>query len=243
MSARTRPPSTALDSAISNALDSPISNDVLAALPSNERDLLFPQLTLKELSHGERIQGDNQPIEFVYFLNSGTVSVLAAMADGKTVEVGMIGKEGLVGLPGIFGVRRMPHRVIVVQIRGSAFRVGADDLGRILVSCPVLRSEIERYSQELMLQVAQTAACNTTHQVEQRLARWLLMSADRHDSTPFAVTHEVMAGLLGTNRATVSLAAEFLKKAGLINHTRGSVQIADRAGLEAGACECYRALA
>jgi CRP-like cAMP-binding protein len=180
----------------------------------------------------------SQPIEFGYFLNSGVVSIINVLSDGKSVEVGLTGKEGFVGLPLIAGHTSSATRAIV-QIAGDAYKIRAQDLKNILKKCPALAQALQRYAHELSVQAIQIAACNRLHEVDERLARWLLMSHDRVSATTFPLTQEFISHMLGTRRASVTVAAGILQKAGLITYTRGQVTIVDRAGLEAASCECY----
>jgi CRP-like cAMP-binding protein len=176
-----------------------------------------------------------------YFMNSGLASILKVMADGKSVEVGLTGTEGFVGLPLAVGYETSPTRALV-QITGSAFRIGAKQLTDLLPTCPALEKHLNRYAQEMAMQGAQIAACNKLHPVEQRLARWLLMSQDRVGSSTFVLTQEFLSHMLGTRRASVTIAAGTLQKAGFITYRRGQVKIENRPKLEEASCECYREL-
>jgi CRP-like cAMP-binding protein len=163
------------------------------------------------------------------------------MADGKSVEVGLTGAEGFVGVPLVAGFQTSPTRVIM-QIAGSAFRIPAADLVRGLRECPKLAKELQRYAQELALQSVQTSACNRLHEVSHRLARWLLMSQDRVGGDTVRLTQEFLAHMLGTRRASVTVAAGSLQDAGFIIYSNGEVKIKNRSGLEKASCECYAAL-
>jgi CRP-like cAMP-binding protein len=157
------------------------------------------------------------------------------------VEVGLAGSEGFVGVALVAGFKSSGTRVIV-QIAGSAFRISAKDLSRFLRECPVLERSLQQHSQEMSLQSTQVAACNRLHGVDQRLARWLLMSQDRIGGDVVALTQEFLSHMLGTRRASVTVAAGMLQKAGLIANSRGDVKIENRAGLEAATCECYASI-
>jgi CRP-like cAMP-binding protein len=183
----------------------------------------------------------NDPLEFVYFPNAGMVSLVIETEDGRTVEVGEVGKDGIAGIPAAVGMRRSQVRE-VVQIAGDGFRVRVDAWQKVLRSSPQLQQILTRYAVSQGLQIAQTAACNRLHNIEQRFARWLLITQDRVDSPTFAITHDFLATMLGTDRPTVSIAAGMLQKKGAINWTRSSVQILSRAKLEKCACECYGAM-
>jgi len=172
-------------------------------------------------------------------LNSGLGSVLTTQPDGKTVEVGLIGNEGFVGVPVIFGFKTSGLRVIT-QGDGTAYRVEADTLLRILPKCPELEKQLQRFSMMMGMQSTQLAACNRLHDVVERLARWLLMSQDRIGGKTLPLTQEFLSQMLGTRRASVTVAAGTLQKAGMIQYSRGSVGILDRAKIEAAACDCYQ---
>ena len=176
-----------------------------------------------------------------YFVNSGLVSVLTVFPDGKCVEVGLIGKEGFVGAPLLAGFRTADTRSIV-QIKGSAFRVDAEALTGILTRSQLLGRSLQQHSQILAMEVNYVAACNRLHEVRERLARWLLMSSDRIESSHVALTQEFLANILGTRRSSVTIAAGILAKAGLVLNTRGSIEILDRKRLESAACDCYRTM-
>jgi len=165
-------------------------------------------------------------------------SILNVMNDGKSVEVGLAGPEGFVGIPLIAGFRTSATR-IVVQAVGTALRANADDLQIALRNCPQLLAELLRYSQEATMEVTQIAACNRLHDVEQRLARWLLMTQDRVRSDKLPLTQEFLSQMLGTRRSSVSVAAATLQKAGLIQYNRGHVSVVNRKALENASCECY----
>jgi len=177
-------------------------------------------------------------LKSAWFCNSGLVSILSVFPDGKSVEVGLVGKEGFIGLPLVAGFRTAPTRAIA-QIEASAFRIDSERLSGLLRECPRLERRLQQFSQEMAMQVTQIAACNRLHEVDERLARWLLMSADRIGSNSVPLTQEFLAQMLGTRRSSVSVAAGILEKAGLITHRRGDVSIIDRPKLEDAACECY----
>lgn len=215
-----------------------VHNEILLSLPSREYDLLFPQLEFVDLPTHERLSETGEPIQHGYFVNSGLASVLSVMGSGKSVEVGLTGKEGLVGLPLVVGLNTSANRV-VMQVAGSAFRVPQASLVRLLVECPQLERKLNRYAQEFGLQSSQAAACNRLHGVEQRLARWLLMSQDRLGGDLVPLTQEFLAHMLGTRRASVTVAAGVLQDADLIEYSRGAITIVNRGKLEAATCECY----
>ncbi len=215
-----------------------IRNFLLKDLPSRESNFIFDKLTFMDLSLEHLLLEAGDPMLYAYFPNTAMISVLTLMSDGKSVEVGIVGKEGFVGLPLLGGFRTSPYRVNI-QAAGSVFRISAADLQETLVKCPQLLKALVQYSQKAALQVTQTAACNRLHEVEERLARWLLMSRDRIDSDDLPLTQEFLGQMLGTRRSSVSLAAASLQKARLIEYVRGHVTILDRKGLETASCECY----
>jgi CRP-like cAMP-binding protein len=215
-----------------------IENKILLAIPDGEFRTLRPHLENLELESHKVLHEAHEVLKHVYFPNDGLVSLVVVQADGKTVEAGLVGKEGLVGIPAIAGLSRSPLRE-VVQIRGEGLRMPVAALRELLATAPQLRDEIERFTIVLGLQIAQTAGCNRLHGVEQRLARWLLMAQDRVKSELLPITHDFLATMLGTDRPSVSLAAGVLQKAGVIEYGRGSVKITNRTGLEGLSCECY----
>jgi len=216
-------------------------NTILLRLPGVERNLLLPTLEFVQLPARTVLTEMGKPIEFAYFLNSGVASIITVMSDGKSVEVGLTGKEGFIGLPLIVGYATSPTRA-VIQIEGSGFKISARDFKSALRTCPKLEKSLQRYSQELAIQAVQIAACNRLHEVGHRLARWLLMSQDRVGESSFLLTQEFISHMLGTRRASVTVAARDLQTAGLITYRRGQVTIENRAGLELASCECYRGI-
>jgi CRP-like cAMP-binding protein len=215
-----------------------VSNRILLATPDNEYELMRPDLTYIDLPHHLSLHEPAQKIEFVYFPNRGMVSQVVVTKDGRTVEVGVVGKEGYVGAGLATGLSRSSVRE-VIQIAGDGFRMMGNALERILQSAPQLRVLLNRHTGLQGMQVAQTAACNRLHDIQQRLSRWLLMTQDRVDSGMLQITHDFVATMMGTDRSTVSLAAVVLQKKGIIDYVRGAVKIVNRRKLEKSACECY----
>jgi CRP-like cAMP-binding protein len=215
-----------------------IHNQILLDIPPKEREMLFPKLEFVRLKTHHVLHEPGDTLKSAYFCNSGLVSILSVFPDGKSVEVGLVGKEGFIGLPLVAGFRTSSTRAIG-QIAGSAFRVDSGTLMTILRQAPKLERRLQQFSQVLGMQATQIAACNRLHEVNERLARWLLMSADRTGSDSVPLTQELLAQMLGTRRSSVTVAAGMLQKAGLIAHTRGEVEIIDRRNLEEAACECY----
>jgi CRP-like cAMP-binding protein len=218
--------------------DGKVRNKILLGLPRKECDAVFTKLTLVSMELHDLMQEAGQEIEHCYFPNTMMASVLNVMSDGKSVEVGLAGWEGFVGLPATAGFRTSASRV-VTQAQGNAFRISAGDMRRAVRACPQLAIALTRYSQEATMEVTQIAACNRLHEVDQRLARWLLMSQDRIRLKVLPLTQEFLSQMLGTRRASVSVASASLRKKGLIEAGRGYVSILDRKALEEASCECY----
>ena len=218
-----------------------VSNKVLLSVSDKEYRAIRPHLEFLSMPRQLSLYEPNDPLKFVYFPNAGMVSLVIETEDGRTVEVGEVGKEGFAGIPAVVGMRKSQVRE-VVQIAGDGFRVRVDALQRLLGSSPQLLQMLTRYAVTDWMQMAQTAACNRLHKIEQRFARWLLITQDRVDSPTFLITQDFLATMLGTDRPTVSLAAGMLQKKGVIKWTRGDVQILSRAKLEKCACECYAAI-
>jgi CRP-like cAMP-binding protein len=218
-----------------------IQNAILLSLPRKERELVLSKSEFVELPARTILAEMSAPIESCYFVNSGVVSIIRVMTDKKSVEVGLTGKEGFVGLPLIVGYRTSPT-LAVIQIAATSYKMRAEDLQSALRNCHKLEEALHRYSQELSIQAIQIAACNRLHEVDERLARWLLMSQDRVGESSFPLTQEFISHMLGTRRASVTVAAGIMQKAGLITYSRGHVTVEDRAGLESAACECYEGI-
>ena len=216
-----------------------IENELLLAAPVEELDLIRPQLEQVNLPNRQILHEASQKIDYIYFPNRGMVSLVILTRDGRSVEISLVGREGLVGAPLVFGVLRGPYRAIM-QIPGYGFRIRGNIFSELMPSTPELRQILSKYVLTQGLQIAQIAACNRLHEIDQRLARWLLMCQDRVDSEMLPVTHEFLAQMLGTGRPSVSLAAGMLQRAGVIENLRGVVKVLDRKRLEDAACECYR---
>jgi len=215
-----------------------VGNEILRDLPANERNLLSSKLEPVTMKIHDVLHEPGEPIQFGFFPDSGIVSILSVLSDGKSVEVGLVGREGFVGLPLAVGFHSSPTRAIC-QASGTGMKIAASALAQILPQCPSLGKALDRYSLNIGMQASQVAACNRLHEVDARLARWLLMCHDRlgHDSVP--LTQEFLSQMLGIRRASVTVAAGILQRAGLIRNTRGQVTILDRNGLEDLTCECY----
>ena len=217
---------------------SSVRNQLLAKLSSEDFAYLAPHLGRADLPLRTTVHGAGEAITAVFFPERGYASMLAALDDGDSAEVGMIGREGMIGLPLIFGTDRSLVEAMV-QAGGTAIRLAASTFQHAIEERPTLRAAMLRYAMAFNAQVTMTAACNGRHLVEQRLARWLLMAHDRTDGGQFAMTHEFLSMMLGVRRAGVTVAAGALQRAGFIRYDQGRIQITDRAGLEAGACECH----
>jgi CRP-like cAMP-binding protein len=215
-----------------------IRNEILLGLSRKDCAVAFSKLKLVDLKLNDLLQKAGEKIEFVYFPNTAMVSVLNLMEDGRSIEVGLVGKEGAVGLPLLGGFRTSSHRV-VTQGNGTAYRIGAQEFRKLLSACPHLGTALVRYSQTFIMQTTQIAACNRLHEVEERLARWLLMTHDRVANDELPLTQEFLGQMLGARRASVSVSASILQKAGLISYIHGKVKILNRRGLEKASCECY----
>jgi CRP-like cAMP-binding protein len=180
----------------------------------------------------------HRTVKFAHFPNEGLISLVVELKDGKSVEAGLLGKDGAAGMPAVMGLSRSPLRE-VVQITGNGFRVKISTMREILQSSPQIHVILGRYAAGLAMQVAQTAACNRLHKIEERLARWLLIAQDRLESGTVNITHDFLATMLGTDRPSVTLAAGVLQEEEMIVYMRGSVKILNRKKLEQFACECY----
>jgi CRP-like cAMP-binding protein len=221
-----------------NAAGKPVSNKILLSIPDSEYKSLRPHLEYLRLPNHLVLHEAGGKLEFSFFPNRGLISLVVVMKDGKTAEAGVVGNEGFTGTPAVVGLSRSPLQA-VAQVTGDGFRVKVGALQDTLESTPHLRLLLNRYIAIRGMQIAQTAACNRLHGIEQRLTRWLLMTQDRVGSGALPITHDFLATMLGTDRPTVSLAAAVLQKKKLIEYTRGAVKIVNRNQLEDSACECY----
>jgi CRP-like cAMP-binding protein len=216
----------------------PVSNLILLSVSDRDYGSLRPHLEYLNLPNHLVLHECGARLEFAYFLNRGLISLVVVMKDGKTAEAGIVGNEGFTGTAAAVGLTRGPLQA-VIQITGDGFRVKVAALQSILESAPELQLLLSRYGVLQGMQVAQTAACNRLHDVQQRLARWLLMTQDRVDSESLPITHDFLATMLGTDRPSVSIAASVLQKKKIIKYTRGGVRVVNRKKLEGAACECY----
>lgn len=214
-------------------------NRLLAALPPQELEELSAHLRPVSLSLRQILYETGTPIEDVYFIQQGVASILTDMADGVSIEVGMIGIEGIVGVAALLGAASSSHQAII-QIPGDALRMNAARCKKIFDRSAAVRGLALRFTESLMNLSGQTAACNRLHSIEQRCARWLLMASDRIGSDTMPMTHEFLSTMLGVRRAGVTVTAQELQRSGLIRYHRGEMTIIDHDGLAAAACECYR---
>ncbi len=221
-----------------NSDGKPVSNVILLSIFDRDYSSLRPHLEYVSLPNHLVLQEGSGKLEFAYFPNRGLISLVVVMKDGRTAEAGIVGHEGSTGTPAAVGLSRSLLRA-VVQITGDGFRVETAALQNTLKSTPHLQFMLSRYAVLQGMQVAQTAACNRLHDIKQRLARWLLMTQDRVESESLPITHDFLATMLGTDRPTVSLAANVLKREKIIEYPRGTVKIVNRKKLEDSACECY----
>ena len=214
-------------------------NQILATLDKTDYRHFFSLLERVELIQGEVVYEADDSIDYVYFPETAVFSMLATMEDGRTVEVGPVGKEGLAGLRIALGAETTRDRV-VVHIAGSAQRLRASVLKAELATRPTaLSHKLTRYTQMLLVMTGRAVACNKLHSLEQQLARWLLTMND-YVGDELRLTHELMALTLGVRRAGVTVAANNLKNSGVIDYRRGHIQVTIRSGLEEVACECYQ---
>lgn len=218
-----------------------VRNRILRSLRSEDLQNLLPRLENLTLPLHAIIQKPEQVIEYVYFIETGTISMIAALEDGTESEVGLVGREGIVGIPLALGAA-VSDLEALVQVPAEVRRISAAAFRTALIETPSLRDVVLRYINVFHYQVARTAACNSRHQIEQRLARWILMTADRVEADQFPMTQSFMSRMLGVQRPSVNLCVRTLQRAGLIETGPRWLSILDRPGLEALTCECYAAV-
>jgi len=216
----------------------PPANNLLAALPRREYQRLFPSLKEIPLLFEEVLYEAGDLIQNVYFPSSGIVSLLAAVENRASLEVGLVGNEGIVGMPIFLGVKTSRNRA-VVQGAGVALRMKAPAFRKECANGGRLPRLLRRYAHSRLTQIAQAAACNRFHSIDARLARWLLMTRDRMGANEFQLTQEFLSNMLGARREGVNKAAGALQRQHLISYSRGTLMILNQAGLEAVACPCY----
>ncbi|MBE9042122.1 Crp/Fnr family transcriptional regulator [Oscillatoriales cyanobacterium LEGE 11467] len=214
-------------------------NQILAAIPDSEYQRLSPYLKPVTLTSGQVLTEPGEPVETVYFPERAMISLVSIMSDGSTTEIGLVGNEGMVGLSVVLGGGHTTSRSIV-QIAGSAMQLRADVLRQEFDRAEKLQKLLLLYTQALLTQVSQSAACNRQHTTEERLARWLLSVHDCIQKDELPLTQEFIANMLGIRRSGVTVAAGILQQAGIIRYHRGHITILNQEDLEATACECYR---
>lgn len=216
----------------------PLNNRLLAALSQKEYQQLAPDLTRVELQFEEILYEPGEVIQNVYFPNHGIISLLSTVEDRSTLEVGIVGSEGMVGIGVFLGVKTSLNRVLV-QGAGSAMKMKAVALEKQIKNKRRLSELLRRYTHSLLIQISQAAVCNRFHPVEKRLARWLLMTHERLRTDEFRITQGFLSDMLGVRREGVVKAARLLQQRQLIRYVRGHLTILNRAGLEAASCQCY----
>lgn len=221
------------------ASPTPLQNTLLRALPPADLNRLVSSLQPVTLSLGEVLYESGERIEYCYFPTGAVVSSVYTTEDGATAEMDLVGKDGMLGIPVVLG-GDSTHGRAVGLIEGAALRMPARLLQEEFARAGALQRLLLRYTLGLITRISQTAVCNRLHCIEQRLCRWLLLCHDRTESTVLLMTHEFIAHMLGGRRESVTVAAGLLQDMGLIHYCRGRIQILDRPGLEAKACECYR---
>jgi CRP-like cAMP-binding protein len=221
------------------ALQEEVSNFILASLPPAEFEELAPSLEPTSFAAGERLFDMEDAASRVYFVESGLLSLISTLDDGTSIEVAALGREGLGGLVMLLGADAVAHTALA-QIGGSALSLRVERAREAFWRLPAFRSRALGYARMLMAHVTQTAACNTLHSVEQRLARWLLMCRRRTESDTIPLTQEFLSNMLGVRRSGVTVAVGVLEQAGHIAHSRGTIVVKDAEGLRHVSCECIR---
>lgn len=218
-----------------------VRNWILASLPPDEFAEIAPLLEPVGLEAGDRLYNEDEIIRHVHFVESGLLSLLSTLEDGTSIEVGALGSEGLGGLSLLLGAEGAVHTALV-QVSGAALRMRAESAREAFRRLPVFREKTLRNTRLLMSQISQTAACNTLHTVEERLARWLLMCRRRVESDRLELTQEFLSHMLGVRRSGVTVAVGILEQAGFIQHSRATIIVTDPEGLREASCECVKAL-
>jgi CRP-like cAMP-binding protein len=218
-----------------------VENQLLGLLPSAVLERLAPHLEVVLLRRKEVLFRTNEPLNACYFPTTAVISLVSTLESGESLEVGLVGRDGLAGISVFPGVSTMPCDGIV-QIAGDAHRISADVLRTELLTNEALHSTLCRFAQVLLIRSMQMSVCNMFHSVEQRCIRWLLTVSDVHGNGDLPLTHDLMATMLGVHRPTVTLVLRSLYRDGLVGESRGRIVIRDRPRLERSCCECYRSM-
>jgi CRP-like cAMP-binding protein len=219
-----------------------ILNWILNGVPESEFHQMRPHLEPVPFSLGETVLRQESEVAHAIFLNRGLVSLVTTLSEGRSSQVSITGCEGMIGIGLVGGLQRSVHSA-VVQVEGDGFRLSASCLGHFLETAGVFRRLLTKYCAIQLMLVSQTAVCNRVHSVEKRLARWLLLCQDRLSSNTIKITHDFLSMLLGTDRPSVTLAAQKLQNEGILRTTRGNLSVLTRRRLEESSCECYAATA
>jgi CRP-like cAMP-binding protein len=215
-----------------------VANRILRSLEPQVYEQLLPHFELVRFPLGRVIHEPGQPLDYVYFPNQGVLSMLTVLENGEVVEIATIGNEGMADLSVILGLQISSSRLLC-QVPGESLRMKTDLFLDLVQQNAGLRIQLGAYMVSMFILVSQSAACNRLHPIEERCARWILMTHDRVDSDTFPLTQDFLASMLGVRRPSVSVAAGILQRAGLVSYSRGRMVVVDREGLEAAACECY----
>ena len=218
-----------------------VTNKLIAGIPSKDRARLLANCEQVDLVFGDRLSEADKPIKHVYFPLVGFISLVAALDGHQPLEMGLVGNEGMLGVTLKLGIQTAPMRA-VVQGTGTALRMTGSDFTRLVGRSPAMYRILDRYLYVLMAQLTRSSACTRFHEIQPRLARWLLMTHDRAHADHFHLTHEFLADMLGVRRSGVSIAAGALQLRNLIGYSRGEIRILNRKGLESASCECYDAM-
>jgi len=216
-----------------------IPNRILRSLPPSEYEQLLPHVELVRLRIGQVLHEPGDEMHYVYFPNHGVLSMLTVLESGEAVEIATVGNEGIADLSVFLGLKVATSRLIN-QVPGEVWRLERASFLQLVSQCPGLRAGLGFYMVAMFTLVSQSAACNRLHSLEERCARWILMTHDRVDADTFPLTQEFLSTMLGVRRPSVTVAAGMLQKAGFITYSRGNMTVVDRAALEASACECYQ---
>lgn len=215
-----------------------IRNKLLKSLPVADLEQILGEAEYVHFDLNDKLAEQHQPIKFVDFPERGIYSITAVVESNQVIETATVGNEGFAGLPLLFGATGFAGRIFC-QMPGSGYRLDADTFTALLQRHPLFMQLCHRYAWAVMNQTSQNSACNRVHSLEERCARWLLLSHDRAEGDEFLLTQEFLAQMLGTRRAGVNLASRIFQKANLIEYSRGKIKILDRDGLESVSCKCY----